>query len=157
MTREQLTERGYRTHGNAALLADGKKRGTMELVRKPTDRTLREAEEYAEGLVLDGGILVSTDCGPFYQRMAIVPLRWGAPRILVFNGTLEDHLGTDLTEEPFRAARLWRYKWDGRTDLAIAIGGNYSPNFPSNELRDVIGEVAGCVTQADPEWQLMTA
>jgi DNA processing protein len=49
-----------------------------------------------------------------------VPLRWGAPRILVFSGGFHHHLGPDLKEEPFRAARLWRYQFDAKTDLVIS-------------------------------------
>jgi DNA processing protein len=55
-----------------------------------------------------------------HQRAAVVPLRWGAPRIVVFSGGIRFHLGPELRDEPFRAGRLWRYQWDPRTDLAIS-------------------------------------
>ncbi len=32
---------------------------------------------------------------------------WGAPRIVVFSGGFQFHLGEKLTDEPFRAARPW--------------------------------------------------
>lgn len=147
----------YTLYGNTGLLKPDRKRGTLELCRKPSDEGLRQAELYAETLVLDGGILVSSACGPLYQRMSTVPLRWGAPRILVFNGTLEDWLGADLKEEPFRAARLWRYRWDSKTDLAIAIGGRCDYNYVCAELRDTIYSIAGKVAVYDPEWNLAIA
>jgi hypothetical protein len=49
-----------------------------------------------------------------------VPLRWGAPRIVVVSGGFKYHLGPDLKDEPFRAARLWRYEFDRRTDLIVS-------------------------------------
>jgi DNA processing protein len=55
-----------------------------------------------------------------HMRAAIVPLRWGAPRILVLSGGFHYHLGENLDQEPFRSARLWRYAWDPLTDLAIS-------------------------------------
>lgn len=79
-----------------------------------------ELEREAERIVLAGEVLVTGIHNPAHQRVAIVPLRWGAPRILVFSGGFLHHLGSDLTEEPFRAARLWRYQFDPKTDLVIS-------------------------------------
>lgn len=78
------------------------------------------AEKEAERLVLDGKILVCGIHNATHQRAATVPLRWGSPRIVVFSGGFEYHLGKDLKQEPFRAARLWRYQWDPLTDLAVS-------------------------------------
>jgi DNA processing protein len=83
----------------------------------PTD--LDQVEREAEQAVLAGSVLVTGIHSPAHQRAAIVPLRWGAPRILVLSGGFHYHLGKDLKEEPFRAARLWRYQFDERTDLVI--------------------------------------
>lgn len=74
----------------------------------------------AERIVLAGSILVCGIHNIAHQRAAIVPLRWGAPRILVMSGGFKHHLGDDYKEEPFPAARLWRYQWDQHTDLAIS-------------------------------------
>ena len=57
---------------------------------------------------------------PEYQRSAVVPLRWGAPRILCLDRGLFQVLGDDLKNEAFRAARLWRYEFDPSTDLVIS-------------------------------------
>lgn len=65
-------------------------------------------------------VLIAGIHSPAHQRAAIVPLRWGAPRILVFSGGFYYHLGLDLKQEPFRAARLWRYQFDAKTDLVIS-------------------------------------
>jgi len=81
---------------------------------------LDEAERMTEQFVLDGKIIVSGIHNAAHQRVAVVPLRWGAPRILVLSGGFYVHLGPELTDEPFRAARLWRYQFDSRTDLVIS-------------------------------------
>jgi hypothetical protein len=73
---------------------------------------LDEIEREAEEAVLDGRILVCGIHNPTQQRVAAVPLRWGSPRIVVFSGGFERHLGKDLLEEPFPIGRLWRYEWD---------------------------------------------
>jgi hypothetical protein len=36
------------------------------------------------------------------------------------SGGFHHHLGARLNEEPFRAARLWRYAFDAQTDLVIS-------------------------------------
>lgn len=94
-------------------------------------------ERLAEEAVLAGEIIVSGHDTPEYQRSALVPLRWGAPRVLCLDRGLFEGLGEDLKEEPFRAARLWRYQFDPSTDLVI------SPFRPSakfiginNQIRD---------------------
>ena len=69
---------------------------------------------------MDGKVLVCGIHSPAHQRVAVVPLRWGSPRIVVLSGGFFHHLGADLREEPFRSARLWRYAWDPSTDLAVS-------------------------------------
>lgn len=81
---------------------------------------LNAIEAEAERFVLDSKVLVCGIHSPAHQRAAVVPLRWGSPRILVLSGGFNHHLGENLDQEPFRAARLWRYKWDPQTDLAIS-------------------------------------
>lgn len=85
-----------------------------------TDGRLGRAERQAEELVLQDKVLVSGIHNPVHQRVALVPLRWGAPRIMIFSRGIRYHLGSDLKQEPFRTARLWRYEWDHNTDLAIS-------------------------------------
>lgn len=85
-----------------------------------SDEALSAIEREAEELVLNGFVLVTGIHNPAHQRAAVVPLRWGAPRIIVFSGGFEYHLGKELNQEPFRMARLWRYEWDAGTDLAIS-------------------------------------
>lgn len=70
--------------------------------------------------MLEGGTLVCGVHGPAHRRAAVVPLRWGGPRIVVFSGGFRFHLGEDLADEPFPAARLWRRAWDPGTDLAVS-------------------------------------
>jgi DNA processing protein len=94
-------------------------------------------ERCAEEAVLGGETLIAGHDTPEYQRAAVVPLRWGAPRIVVLDRGLFQALGEDLSEEPFRAARLWRFQFDPTTDLALSPvlpSGAYHRN--SNRVRD---------------------
>ncbi len=94
---------------------------------------LDEIERQAELIVLSGTTLVCGIHNSAHQRAAIVPLRWGAPRILVFSGGFLYHLGESLSQEPFRAARLWRYRFDPRTDLVISRRApEKKPTFATN-------------------------
>ncbi len=88
--------------------------------RPRSERDLREIEEEAERQVLGGKILVCGIHGEAHQRAAVVPLKWGSPRIVVMRGGFLTHLGQDLRKEPFQEARLWRYEWDPSTDLAVS-------------------------------------
>ncbi len=81
---------------------------------------LNAIEREAERIVLSGTVLVCGIHNAAHRRAATVPLRWGAPRIVVFSGGFRHHLGDALDQEPFQTARLWRYEWDARTDLAIS-------------------------------------
>ncbi|MBC8064712.1 MAG: hypothetical protein H7Y17_07770 [Chlorobia bacterium] len=105
---------------------------------------LNQIEKLTEEAVLDGGILVAGHDTPEYQRSAVVPLRWGSPRILCLDRGLIKVLGEDLKDEAFRAARLWRYQFDPHTDLVV------SPFRPeadfvgiNNKIRDrLVGSLA---------------
>jgi DNA processing protein len=81
---------------------------------------LEAIEKEAEEIVLGSGVLVCGVHHAGHQRAAIVPLRWGSPRIVVLSGGFRVHLGENLDQEPFRAARLWRYSFDPATDLVIS-------------------------------------
>ncbi|MBL8061034.1 MAG: DNA-processing protein DprA [Chthonomonas sp.] len=89
--------------------------------RKSSPSALDYAEKLAEEGVLAGEILVTGHGTPEYERAAVVPLRWGSPRIMCLDRGLFDSLGPELKDEPFRAARLWRYQFDRKTDLAISL------------------------------------
>lgn len=85
-----------------------------------TPDCLTQIELEAERAVLEGKVLVTGIHNAAHQRAAVVPLRWGSPRVLVLSGGFHYHLGPDLKDEPFRAARLWRFQFDARTDLVIS-------------------------------------
>lgn len=85
---------------------------------RPTDLDL--IEKLTEEGVLNSDVLVTGHDTPEYQRSAVVPLRWGSPRILCLDRGLFKVLGETLTEEAFRAARLWRYQFDPSTDMVIS-------------------------------------
>lgn len=102
-------------------------------------------ERLCEEAVLNSEVLVTGHDRATYQRSAVVPLRWGSPRILCLDRGLFRVLGTDLKQEAFRAARLWRYEFDPTTDLVV------SPFRPdagfvgiNNQVRD---RVVGCLSR----------
>ena len=102
---------------------------------KPVE--LDAIERWTEEGVLNGEILVTGHDRKEYQRSAIVPLRWGSPRILCLDRGLFSVLGPDLKDEAFRAARLWRYEFDPQTDLVISPFRPESGFFGvNNQVRD---------------------
>ncbi len=104
--------------GNTKLL--NAKTFTVMSSRNTTPGGLDLMEKLAEQGVLSSEVLVAGDKTPEYERTAVVPLRWGSPRILCLDRGLFHALGEDLSQETFRAARLWRYQFDEKTDLAIS-------------------------------------
>lgn len=105
-------------YGNQNLLKS--KTACVLSSRNTSPSGLDLVERLAEEAVLAGEVIVSGHDTPEYQRAAVVPLRWGAPRILCLDRGLFRALGEDLKDEPFRAARLWRYEFDPRTDLVVS-------------------------------------
>jgi DNA processing protein len=81
---------------------------------------LNQIEQLTEQAVLNSEVLVTGHDRPEYQRSAVVPLRWGSPRVLCLDRGLFNVLGDDLKQEAFRAARLWRYEFDPNTDLVVS-------------------------------------
>jgi predicted Rossmann fold nucleotide-binding protein DprA/Smf involved in DNA uptake len=122
-------------YGNTKLL--GGKSFCVLSSRDASFDQLNEIEAVTEEGVLRGEVLVSGHDRPEYQRSAVVPLRWGAPRILCLDRGLFQVLGDDLKNEAFRAARLWRYEFDPHTDLVIsAFRPEASFIGVNNQVRD---------------------
>jgi DNA processing protein len=88
--------------------------------RNARSADLELIEKLTEEGVLNGEVLVTSHDKPEYQRSAVVPLRWGSPRILCLDRGLFQVLGPDLRDEAFRTARLWRYEFDAATDLVVS-------------------------------------
>lgn len=133
-------------YGNRRLLKT--KSFAIMASRNAPPAALDTIERLAEEGVLSGEVLVSSHNTPEYRRAAVVPLRWGAPRILAFDEELSAALGEDLTSEPFTAARLWRHQFDASTDLAIsAILPEHDKHGGSNRKRDLL--VAGLSRRID--------
>jgi DNA processing protein len=101
----------------------------------PADLELME--HLTEEGVLNSEVLVTGHDRPEYQRTAVVPLRWGSPRILCLDRGMFNVLGQDLKSEAFRAARLWRYEFDPSTDLVVSA---FRPDSDfvgvNNQVRD---------------------
>ena len=120
-----------------------------------SESSLNAVEREAEMAVLDGQILVCGVHNSAHQRSALVPLRWGAPRIVVLSGGFHHHLGKELSQEPFRVARLWRYEWDRHTDLAVSLRApdklptfaTHNPTVDRLITRIVSGNVNGLLFQ----------
>lgn len=130
------------TYGNQSLL--NSKTFSVLSSRNSMPASLELIEKLTEDGVLAGEVLVTGHDTPEYQRAAIVPLRWGAPRILCLDRGFYEALGENLSEEPFRAARLWRYQFDPNTDLVVSpfrpMAGFAGVN---NKVRDrLIGSLA---------------
>jgi len=151
-------------YGNARLLSGnlacvGKACGPF--VHRPAD--LDEIEKIAEEIVLDSKILVCGVHNGAHQRAAVVPLRWGSPRIVVFSGGFHYHLGSELKNEAFRAARLWRHSWDPLTDLAVSrrapdkkpTYATYNSTVDSLIMRLAAGDRVGLLSPWDPDKPLI--
>ncbi|MCH8275105.1 MAG: DNA-processing protein DprA [Armatimonadetes bacterium] len=93
---------------------------------------LEQVERAVEKGVLEPRTLVTGANTAAYKRAAVVPLRWGAPRILVLDRGLFAALGEDLANEPFAAARLWRYRFDPETDLAVSACRPFDAYMPGH-------------------------
>ncbi|MBS1706326.1 MAG: DNA-processing protein DprA [Armatimonadetes bacterium] len=133
-------------HGNTKLLTS-RTFGVLSS-RKTSSRGLEIIEQLVEAGVLNGEVLVAGHDTPEYQRAAVVPLRWGAPRILVLDRGFYKVLGEELSDEPFRAARLWRYQFDARTDLVVSAVHPWADFHRSaNKRRDHL--VAGLCRRLD--------
>ena len=122
-----------------------------------THEQLDQIEKIAEQIVLDGKVLVCGVHNVAHQRAAVVPLRWGSPRIVVFSGGFKQHLGDDLKNEAFRSARLWRYSWDPLTDLAVSrrapdklpTWGHHNPTVDSLIMCLAAGARVGLLSPID--------
>jgi DNA processing protein len=102
-------------------------------------------EKLAEEGVLRSEVLVSGHDKPEYRRSAIVPLRWGSPRILCLDRGLFTALGPELQNDASHESTLWRERFDPKTDLVV------SPFRPkagfvgvNNQVRD---RLIGCLSR----------
>jgi DNA processing protein len=118
-------------YGNVRVLAT--KTFAVVCSRNPSAADLEAIERATEAGVLGSMVLVGGTTTDAYQRASIVPLRWGAPRILVLDRGLFPALGENLEEEPFRAARLWRYRFDPESDLVISRNRPFDEYAASNQ------------------------
>jgi len=105
-------------YGNARLL-DGRTFCVLSS-RNSRPADLDQIEQLTEQGVMAGEVVVTSHNKPEYQRSAVVPLRWGSPRILCLDCGLFQALGPDLKDEAFPTARLWRYEFDAKTDLVVS-------------------------------------
>lgn len=122
-------------YGNTKLL--NSKTFAVISSRKTPPAGLDLLETRAEQGVLNGEILVTGVNTAEYKRAALVPLRYGTPRIIVLDRGLFPSLGQNLNEELFASARLWRFQFDAKTDLVITpFGPDAGFKGINNKLRD---------------------
>lgn len=130
-------------YGNARLLQANTFCVLCSRDSRPADLDL--IEKLAEEGVLRSEVLVSGHDKQEYRRSAIVPLRWGAPRIICLDRGLFEALGPELIRDAMNEATLWRERFDPKTDLVI------SPFRPeagfvgvNNQVRD---RLVGCLSR----------
>ncbi|MDR3691567.1 MAG: hypothetical protein P4L46_19460 [Fimbriimonas sp.] len=130
-------------YGNTKLLAARTFCVLSSRNARPAD--LNQIETLAEEGVLKSEVLVTGHDRPEYKRSAIVPLRWGSPRILCLDRGLYTALGPELQNETMHESMLWREKFDPSTDLVV------SPFRPeagfvgiNNQVRD---RLVGCLSR----------
>jgi len=130
-------------HGNTKLLQAKTFCVLSSRNSRPADLDL--IEKVAEEGILRSEVLVTGHDRPEYKRSAIVPLRWGSPRILCLDRGLFASLGPDLTQDKMHESALWREKFDPATDLVV------SPFRPdagfvgvNNQVRD---RLVGCLSR----------
>lgn len=113
--------------------------------RKSSNIALAQIEKLSEEGVHRGEVLICGHSTPEYQQAAVVPLRWGSPRIIVLDRGLFTALGENLSQELFSTARLWRYEFDPNVDLVVSAVNPISSYFAScNQTRDFLtGSLAG--------------
>lgn len=85
----------------------------------PTAANLDEIERSVEQAVLAGKIIVinTRHHAANWHRAGCVPLRWGAPRIILCRFRQQVELCAS-GQELARSWRLWRYQFDASTDCA---------------------------------------
>lgn len=129
-------------HGNIDLL--DRQLFSIMSSRNSKPIALNMIESLTHEGIKNGEVLLSGHSTPEYQRAAVVPLRWGTPRMLVLDRGLFKAMGDELSQEPFGAARLWRYQFDPNTDLALSCVNPNKDFYPScNVVRDeLIGTLA---------------
>ena len=136
-------------YGNAKLLQT--RTFCVVSSRNAPPAALQAIEKLTEEGTQNGEVLVAGHNTNEYRAAAIVPLRWGAPRILVLDRELFEVLGEKLTQEPFQSARLWRHEFDPLTDLAIsAVPPKTSAHAAMNRQRDKL--VASLARRMDLVW-----
>ncbi len=81
---------------------------------------LAKIDVEAMDLILQGRILVSGIHNLAHRRVVVAALGWYSPFIAVLSGGFRHHLGPELDRQPFPTGRLWRYRWDALSDLAIS-------------------------------------
>ncbi len=133
-------------YGNTRLLES--KTFCVMSSRNPMPADLDLIEGLCQEGILNGEVLVSGHNNPAYQRSAVVPLRWGSPRILCLDKGLFQVMGADLKQEAFSSARLWRYEFDPQTDLVVSpFRPNDSFIGTNNKVRD--GLIGGLSRRLD--------
>lgn len=87
---------------------------TLHFVEEEADDAAIEKE------ALSGKCIVVDLHTPEGQKAGLVPLRWGAPRVLLVRPDSEYAKAIERGEEPIESHRLWRYRFDPMCDAVLA-------------------------------------
>lgn len=84
----------------------------------------RRAHDAATEIAKGGRVLVTPVGTAVTRHVALVPLRWGNPRVLVLSCGIRTALGPRLRREPFFEAEAYRSRFDPRTDLVVSMSSD---------------------------------
>lgn len=107
-------------YGNLKLLASDRFTLPIPVLDQVTRQDILDVHVPIAAEVLKGRTLVTGVHSPLHDQAAVLPLRWGAPRILVLTSGFLHCLGPKLDQELTPLSRRWRYEFDPLTDLVIS-------------------------------------
>lgn len=107
-------------YGNLKLLASDRFTLPISVLDQVTRQDILDVHVPLAAEILKGRTLVTGVHSPLHDQAAVLPLRWGAPRILVLTSGFLQSLGPNLDQELTLLSRRWRYEFDPLTDLVIS-------------------------------------
>ncbi len=107
-------------YGNLKLLASNRFTISIPNLNDVTRQDVLDVHVPIAAEVLKGRTLVTGVCSALHDQAAVLPLRWGAPRILVLTSGFLKCLGPKLDQELTPLSRRWRYEFDPLTDLVVS-------------------------------------
>ncbi|MEI7576380.1 MAG: hypothetical protein WCK51_05765 [Armatimonadota bacterium] len=107
-------------YGNLKLLASDRFTLPIPVLEEVTRQDTLEIHVPVAAEILKGRTLVTGVYSLLHDQAAVLPLRWGAPRILVLTSGFLESLGAKLDQELTPLSRRWWYEFDPLTDLVVS-------------------------------------